>query len=95
MVNGGVSLGYSDVHFGHARNLIREGRSSSMADGWETARRLDRPSILEADDKGVLIVPGKEWCVFRLGHPGIIKNIEIDTNHFKGNYPDSCYIEGM
>lgn len=30
-----------------------------MADGWETARRLDRPEIIEANDDGTLQVPGK------------------------------------
>lgn len=36
------------------------------------------------DKKGILQVPGFEWAVFRLGHPGVISRIEIDTNHFKG-----------
>ena len=26
--------------------------------------------------------------------PGTIRKIEVDTNHFKGNYPDTCSIEG-
>ncbi|XP_067337363.1 allantoicase isoform X3 [Channa argus] len=45
------------------------------------------------DQQGILQVPGWEWAVFRLGHPGVISRIEIDTNHFKGNFPDSCRIE--
>lgn len=39
----------------------------------------------QMDEQGILQVPGSEWAVFRLGHPGVIHNIEIDTNHFKGN----------
>ncbi|XP_074640540.1 allantoicase-like [Tubulanus polymorphus] len=93
MENGGVCVGYSNTHYGHARNIIAPGRGVNMGDGWETARRLDRPAILEADDSGILQVPGSEYAIFRLGHPGIISNIEIDTNHFKGNFPDSCKIE--
>eukprot|EP00105_Crassostrea_gigas_P043017 XP_019927165.1 PREDICTED: allantoicase-like isoform X1 [Crassostrea gigas] len=93
MENGGMCLGYSNVHFGHARNLIQPGRAETMADGWETARKPDRPAILEANEEGILQVPGDDWCVFRLGHPGIITKVLIDTNHFKGNYPDSCRIE--
>lgn len=93
MENGGICVGYSNVHFGHARNLIQPGRAETMADGWETARKPDRPAILEADSQGILKVPGQDWCMFRLGHPGVITKIEIDTNHFKGNYPDSCTIE--
>lgn len=94
MLNGGVCTGYSNAHYGHARNITNPGRARIMAEGWETARRLDRPAILEADVNGVLIVPGCEWATFELGHTGKIKKIEIDTNHFKGNFPDSCLIEG-
>ncbi|XP_028905701.1 probable allantoicase isoform X2 [Ornithorhynchus anatinus] len=70
------------------------GRSKSMADGWETARRLDRPPILKRDGEGALLMPGSEWSIFRLAHPGIITQIEIDTNHFKGNFPDTCRLDG-
>ncbi|KAM3602755.1 uncharacterized protein V6R79_010075 [Siganus canaliculatus] len=93
LTNGGVCLGYSDAHFGHPRNMIGLGRAANMADGWETARRLDRPKQLKADQRGILQVPGSEWAVFRLGHCGVIRSIEVDTNHFKGNFPDSCRIE--
>lgn len=37
-----MCLGYSNVHFGHARNLIQPGRAETMADGWETARKVAR-----------------------------------------------------
>uniref|UniRef100_A0A3B5AAC3 Allantoate amidinohydrolase n=1 Tax=Stegastes partitus TaxID=144197 RepID=A0A3B5AAC3_9TELE len=84
LTNGGVCLGYSDAHFGHPRNMIGLGRAANMGDGWETARRLDRPKELKVDQRGILQVPGWEWVVFRLGHPGLISSIEIDTNHFKG-----------
>ncbi|ROI33889.1 Allantoicase [Anabarilius grahami] len=93
LVNGGVCVGYSDAHYGHPRNMIGLGRADNMGDGWETARRLDRPKILRVDEKGILQVPGCEWAILRLGHPGIISKIELDTNHFKGNFPDSCKIE--
>ncbi|XP_026164108.1 allantoicase isoform X2 [Mastacembelus armatus] len=93
LTNGGVCLGYSDAHFGHPRNMIGLGRAANMADGWETARRLDRPKELKVDQRGILQVPGWEWAVFRLGHPGVISSIEVDTIHFKGNFPDSCRIE--
>uniref|UniRef100_A0A8C5MHZ8 Allantoicase n=1 Tax=Leptobrachium leishanense TaxID=445787 RepID=A0A8C5MHZ8_9ANUR len=93
MVNGGVCLGFSDAHYGHPRNLIGLGRADDMGDGWETARRLDRPPIIKVDSKGILQVSGNEWAIFRLGHPGLITHIEIDTNHFKGNSPNSCKID--
>eukprot|EP00064_Thunnus_orientalis_P019522 superscaffoldBa00004920_g19644 len=93
LTNGGVCLGYSDAHFGHPRNMIGLGQAANMGDGWETARRLDRPKKLKVDQRGILQVPGWEWAVFRLGHRGVISSIEVDTNHFKGNFPDSCRIE--
>jgi allantoicase len=31
----------------------------------------------------------------RLGAPGLIDRIEIDTNHYKGNFPDSASLEGV
>ncbi|XP_064350280.1 probable inactive allantoicase [Camelus dromedarius] len=91
---GGACVGFSNAHFGHPNNIIGVGQAKSMADGWETARRLDRPPVLESDENGVLLVPGCEWAVFRLAHPGIITQIEIDTKLFKGNSPDSCKLDG-
>ncbi|XP_068084773.1 allantoicase-like [Anabrus simplex] len=94
MMNGGLCVGYSDAHYGHPRNIIRPGIGVNMGDGWETARRLDRPCILEAVEDGILQVPGCEWAIFQLGHCGYITLVEVDTSHFKGNYPDSIRIEG-
>ncbi|XP_068071516.1 allantoicase isoform X1 [Danio rerio] len=101
-----LKAGYSDtchnylsVSYPHRVTHIRFniypglGMAENMGDGWETARRLDRPRVLKEDENGILQVPGSEWAIFRLGHPGIISKIELDTNHFKGNFPDSCRIE--
>jgi allantoicase len=76
---GGLALQASDSHFGALDNLIMPGRALTMADGWETRRRRG---------------PGHDWAIVRLGHPGRISRIEIDTNHFKGNYPESASVEG-
>jgi allantoicase len=76
--NGGLVLGASDMHFGSKDNLIMPGRARNMGDGWETRRRRG---------------PGHDWLVLRLGAPGEIHRVEVDTNHFKGNYPESCSLE--
>ncbi|XP_006864035.1 PREDICTED: probable allantoicase [Chrysochloris asiatica] len=91
---GGICVGFSNACFGHPNNMIGVGSAKSIADGWVTARRLDRPPILENDENGILLVPGCEWAVFRLGHPGVITQIEVDTKHFKGNFPDNCKLDG-
>ena len=31
--------------------------------------------------------------VIRTGRPGIVERVEVDTRHFKGNYPESCSLE--
>ena len=43
----GVCQGLSDAHYGHPRNLIKKERGKDMGDGWETARRKDRPPVLK------------------------------------------------
>ncbi|MBC7543581.1 MAG: allantoicase [Candidatus Sericytochromatia bacterium] len=76
--NGGVALICNDMFFSHRNNLIMPGRAANMGDGWETRRRR---------------APGHDWLVLRLGAPGTISKVEVDTNHFKGNFPDSCSLE--
>lgn len=76
--HGGDVLSCSDMFFGPKHNLIMPGRALNMSDGWETKRRRG---------------PGHDWVIVKLATEGVIRRIEIDTNHFKGNYPDTCSIE--
>lgn len=76
--NGGRAIACSDEHYGSMHNLNVAGRGVSMGDGWETARRRG---------------PGNDWVILALGHPGRIEKIEVDTAHFKGNYPDRVSLE--
>jgi allantoicase len=76
--HGGRALRASDEHFGSMHHLNLAGRGVNMGDGWETARRRG---------------PGHDWVVLKLGHPGIIEQVEIDTAHFKGNYPDRASLQ--
>jgi allantoicase len=71
-LNGGRAMACSDEHYGAMGNLLLPGRGASMADGWETRRRRE---------------PGFDWVIVRLGTTGRIRYVEIDTAHFKGNYP--------
>lgn len=76
--NGGRVLSCSDMFFGHRHNLIMPGRAANMSDGWETKRRRG---------------PGHDWSIIKLGTPGTIRRLEIDTSYFKGNFPESCSLE--
>jgi allantoicase len=77
--HGGRVVACSDMFFGHRHNLIMLGRAQDMSDGWETKRR-----------RGA----GHDWAIIKLGaRARAIKRIEVDTSHFKGNYPDTCSLE--
>jgi allantoicase len=85
---GGAVLVANDEFFAEKENLLRARPAEwkehvytdrgKWMDGWETRRRRE---------------PGYDWCVVRLGLPGIIKGVIVDTAYFRGNYPESCSIE--
>lgn len=77
--NGGRAIDCSDEHYGSMHNLNAPGRGVNMGDGWETARRRG---------------PGNDWVIMALGQAGRIERAEVDTAHFKGNYPDRVSLEG-
>jgi allantoicase len=76
--HGGRPIACSNQHYGSPHNLLAPGRGLHMGDGWETARRRG---------------PGNDWVIIALGRQGVIERAEIDTAHFKGNYPDRVSIE--
>jgi|ERR1041385_97825 allantoicase len=77
--HGGSAISCSDMFFSSMNNLIMPGPPVNMGDGWETKRRRG---------------PGYDWIVIKLGAPGEVTKVEVDTTHFKGNYPDTCSLEG-
>ena len=94
---GAVALFASDEFFAPKERLIhaaapvwREGEYTDRGkwmDGWETRRRRD---VLPGE-------PGFELahddCVVKLGSPGVIRAIDVETTHFKGNFPESCSLD--
>lgn len=78
MENGGYVVAANNQHFGPASTLLMPGRGVNMGDGWETRRRRE---------------PGNDWAIIALAHPGEIEKVEVDTAHFKGNFPDRCSIQ--
>jgi allantoicase len=77
-VNGGHAVACSDQFFSSPHNLVMVGDARSMADGWETKRRRG---------------PGEDWAILELAATGVVERLEIDTTHFKGNYPDRIVVE--
>jgi allantoicase len=87
-VGGGV-VWANDELFAERENLIKPaepvyqtytfGHKGQVYDGWETRRRRES---------------GVDQAVVRLGMPGVVKGIVVDTAFFKGNYPPFCWVEG-
>jgi allantoicase len=87
---GGAVLYANDDFFAPKENLLKpstpvfiEGKYTDRGkwmDGWESRRRR---------------TPGFDWCIVRLGLPGVIRGVVVDTSHFKGNYPEGCSLEAV
>lgn len=81
----GLVLASSDEYFAPAQNLLSayppSGSVSGVQprDGWVTRRRREA---------------GHDWVIVRLGVPGIVEEVVIDTTHFVGNYPPEAEVEG-
>jgi allantoicase len=88
---GGSVLWASDDLFAEKENLIKPGAAEhrpatfghkgQVYDGWETRRR--RGAIADACDSAIV----------RLGVPGIVRGVVVDTAWFTGNYPPQISVE--
>jgi allantoicase len=89
----GSVVAASDEFFAAKENLITPGAPTFVAhtfdvkgqiyDGWETRRRRGPGGALP--DRSV-----RDWVIVRLGAPGVIRSIVVDTAFFTGNYPQAC-----
>jgi allantoicase len=101
---GGAVVAASDETFAEKENLVSTadathaahtfGHKGQIYDGWETRRR--RPTAEQPDP---LDPAGDDWAVIRLGLPGIVHRVVVDTAFFDGNHPvsaevDTRWIEG-
>ncbi|TMQ07069.1 MAG: allantoicase [Deltaproteobacteria bacterium] len=92
---GGAALACNDEFFAEKDNLLREHAAvwkdhiytdrGKWMDGWETRRRRPPESIGHPATDG-----DHDWCIVRLGMPGVIRGAVVDTAYFRGNFPESC-----
>ena len=86
---GGSVVAANDELFAERENLVKPeapsyqtytfGHKGQVYDGWETRRRRE---------------PGHDWAILRLGLPGVVRGVVVDTAFFKGNYPPEVSVEG-
>ncbi|HEY0189938.1 MAG TPA: allantoicase [Kofleriaceae bacterium] len=94
---GGAALACNDDFFAEKENLLREHAAvwkdheytdrGKWMDGWESRRRRPAESIGHPNPG-----QGHDWCIVRLGLPGVIRGVVVDTAFFRGNYPESCML---
>ena len=78
LLNGASIVTCNNEHFGKAENILAPGVGKNMGDGWETRRSRGKNS---------------DWLILKCSTPGKVNKIQIDTHHFKGNYPDTCSLQ--
>ena len=86
---GGAVLLANDEFFAPKESLLRAAAAEwreheytdrgKWMDGWETRRRR---------------TPGHDWCLVRLGLPGVVRGVVVDTAYFRGNFPEQCELSG-
>jgi allantoicase len=94
---GGAAILCNDEFFAQKENLLKahaaEWREHEYTDrgkwmdGWETRRYRPANGVAPGRDSEI-----HDWCVVRLGMPGKIRGVVVDTAFFRGNYPDTCAI---
>lgn len=87
---GGSVVAASDEFFAEKENLVKPdaptftasefGHKGKVYDGWETRRRRE---------------PGHDWAIVRLGCPGVVHGVVVDTAFFEGNYPPRISVEAV
>ncbi|MBH0778265.1 allantoicase [Nocardia bovistercoris] len=88
---GGAVIWANDESFAEKENLITPeparyqpstfGHKGQIYDGWETRRHRGEP--------------GDDAAVVRLGVPGVIRGIVVDTAWFTGNYPPAVSVSAL
>ncbi|MHB9858063.1 allantoicase [Streptomyces sp. YIM S03343] len=96
---GAAVIAADDEFFAQRENLLLPGRAEfrpehfghkgKVMDGWETRRRRGTGAgdPWPADDD-------HDRALIRLGAPGVVQGVVVDTAHFRGNHPQAVSVEG-
>jgi allantoicase len=78
--HGGDIVECSNRFYSSPRNILLPGRARTMGEGWENARRRDG---------------GNDHVSVRLGAPGRVERVEVDTSYFVGNAAGWASLRGL
>lgn len=78
--HGGQAVACSSTAMGSPVNVLKRQPAIAITDGWEPHRNRRQNG---------------EWIVIRLGAPGRISEVVIDTKHFSGNHPEHIRVDGI
>ncbi|MFI0719231.1 allantoicase [Streptomyces sp. NPDC021224] len=97
---GGGVMAAGDEFFAERENLLlrapaafepeRFGHKGKVMDGWETRRRRGPSARLPHPQPG-----DHDWALVRLGVPGVVRAVVVDTAHFRGNHPQAVSVDAV
>ena len=92
---GGAALLCNDEFFAEKENLLKPAAAvwkdhvytdrGKWMDGWETRRYRPIDGVAPGPESSI-----HDSCIVRLGLPGVIRGVVIDTAWFRGNFPASA-----
>ena len=87
---GGRAMLANDEFFAPKECLLRSDPAVFIAD-----RYTDRGKWMDGWESRRRRTPGHDWCIIRLGIPGVVHSVVVDTAHFRGNHPASASLESI
>src|SRR5881394_1719183 len=87
----GASVRYAtDDFFAEKENLLQPHKAV-----WKEHEYTDRGKWMDGWESRRKRTPGHDFAIVRLGAPGVVRGVVVDTSFFRGNYPESCSIEAI
>ena len=80
----------SDDYFAEKENLLRPDTPV-----WDANRYTDKGKWMDGWESMRKREAGHDSCIVRLGTPGSVHGVVVDTTHFKGNAPLQVRLEGL
>lgn len=89
---GGFALASNDDFFAERDNLLKPEAAAFVVDAY-----TERGKWMDGWESRRNRTPGKDhdWVVIRLGLPGELVGVDVDTSYFVGNAPEEIELQGL